>query len=63
MQLFLEGVYNPFNWSLHPDGDRIVTTQDVTSVSPAAQAGGAVERERFLIVVNWFEELKQRMGN
>jgi len=49
---------NPFNWSLHPDGDRIVTTQDVTSVSPAAQAGGAVERERFLIVVNWFEELK-----
>jgi len=27
-------------------------------VSPAAQAGGAVERERFLIVVNWFEELK-----
>ncbi len=59
----LSGRYTPFSWSLHPEGDRFVVTQDVTSESSDAQAGGAVEGERHLIVVNWFEELKQRMGN
>jgi hypothetical protein len=56
----LKGLYNPFNWSLHPDGDRFVTTRPATSAQPDAQAGGAVARERHLIVVNWFEE---RLGN
>ena len=54
----LTGAYNPSDWDLHPDGDRIVVTGPVTSAS--ADVAPAVER--FLVVVNWFEELKERMG-
>ena len=54
----LRGGYSPFNWDLHPDGDRIVTTQNVASTESGADEGG----ERFIVVVNWFEELRERMG-
>ncbi len=46
---------------LHPDGDRLVVPQDVAAGT--APEGAASEPERFLVVVNWFEELRQRMGN
>ena len=42
---------------LHPDGNRLVVPQDVASGTAAS------EPERFLVVENWFEELRQRMGN
>ncbi len=58
----LQGSYLPGNWALHPDGDRIVVTQDLTSASPEAQTDGTASPERFLVVVNWFEELRQAMG-
>ena len=46
---------------LHPDGDRLVVPQ---LVGVATDPGGAAPgSERFLVVVNWFEELRQRMGN
>ncbi len=48
-------------WSLHPDGDRLVVPQNVNAA--AAPAGEGAEPERFVVVVNWFEELRQRMGN
>ena len=41
---------------LHPDGDRLIATQNVG-------ADDVLAPERFLVVVNWFEELRQRMGN
>ena len=44
---------------LHPDGDRLVVPQPAL----VAQAAAASETERFIVVVNWFEELRQRMGN
>ena len=55
------GDYLQAGSDLHPDGDRLVIRQ---SVSVATAPEGAVPgSERFLVVVNWFEELRQRMGN
>ncbi len=54
----LAGAYFPADSDLHPDGDRIVVTGPVAS----ALSDGAPSGERFLVVVNWFEELKERMG-
>jgi len=33
------------------------------SASSVQSAGEVAEPERFIVVVNWFEELRQRMGN
>ncbi len=55
----LTGTYQIFESDLHPDGDRLVIVQNVTA--PGGDA--AVEPERFLVVVNWFEELLERVGN
>ena len=59
----LEGSYRDNSWALHPDGERIVVTQDVTAASVEAQTDGTASPERFIVVVNWFEELRERMGN
>ena len=53
------GIYVRSGWSLHPDGDRLVVPQPVL----AGQEGVDSETERFVVVVNWFEELRERMGN
>jgi Tol biopolymer transport system component len=45
---------------LNPDGDRLIGT--VRAGTPSTASGEAAEPERFLVVVNWFEELKERMG-
>jgi len=52
------GPYNaPFPGSgLHPDGDRWVVASNVGSADPDAA-------ERLILVTNFFEELRQRMGN
>jgi Tol biopolymer transport system component len=49
--LFTGNYFRPAS-DLHPDGDRVIV----------AQNAGA-EPERFLVVTNWFEELRERMGN
>ena len=55
------GDYVGGNSDLHPDGDRLVIPQIVgAGTAPQGAAPGA---ERFIVVVNWFEELRQRMGN
>ena len=46
---------------LHPDGDRLVMVQDVSATTNSD--GDTPEPERFILVTNWFEELRQRMGN
>ena len=59
----LAGIYQSASWDLHPDGDRMIVTRDITARDAAADAADApLESERFVIVVNWFEELRQRMG-
>lgn len=55
------GVYGESD--LHPDGDRIVTWRPAGGVGPAATGGASLEPERFLLVTNWFEELKRQVGN
>ena len=45
---------------LHPDGDRWIVAQAVGTAGPD---GGASEPERLIVVTNFFEELRQRMGN
>jgi len=46
-------------WDLHPDGDRFVVGQNA---GMSTEVGGQ-EPERFLVVTNWFEELKERLGS
>jgi serine/threonine-protein kinase len=57
----LSGDFYPESWDLHPDGDRIVVAQPFRASQVTADGSGP-ERERFLVVVNWFEELKERLG-
>ena len=59
----LTGTYLGVSSDLHPDGDRLVIVQDVRAAGVNATADEAPEPERFLVVVNWFEELLERMGN
>ena len=45
---------------LHPDGNRVI----VGRLGAATQQDDAASApERFIMVTNWFEELRQRMGN
>ena len=53
------GNYIRSAWSLHPDGDLLVVPQPVR----LGGDGPDLERERHLVVTNWFEELRQRMGS
>jgi serine/threonine-protein kinase len=46
---------------LHPDGDRVVVPQP--SALATAPEGATTRPERFIVVTNWFEELRGRMGN
>ncbi len=49
-------------WDLHPDGERflIVENEGAGTPTPATAAGQPVER--YLVVLNWFKELRQRMA-
>ena len=55
------GDYIPRDADLHPDGDRLVVSRAVFGSTDVE--GGASGRERFVVVTNWFEELRQRVGN
>ncbi len=57
----LSGIYNKSSSDLHPDGDRLVISQGVGDQE--AEADETAEPERFLVVTNWFTELRERLGN
>ena len=59
----ITGIYRRNFWDLHPDGDRLVIPQDVGAPGEDTAADEAPEPERVIVVQNWFEELRQRMGN
>ena len=46
-------------WDLHPDGDKFI----MSILGGATSATDPVLGSRYLVVLNWFEELKARMGN
>jgi hypothetical protein len=51
---------SPWAWDLHPDGERFLVMVDDggTAATP-----GEPSPTRYLVVLNFFEELKARMGN
>jgi serine/threonine-protein kinase len=55
----LTGAYQGNTLDLHPDGDRLLIVGN--QVAPATDAGTPVP-ERHIVVFNWFEELKERLG-
>ena len=57
--LFAGRYHSPAS-DLHPDGNRVIVGRLNVLTQ---QADSASEPERFIVVTNWFEELRQRMGN
>ncbi len=60
--LFTGDAYIEDSSDLHPDGDRLVIPFVQSGATTAAE-GEAPEPERFLVVTDWFEELRERVGN
>ncbi len=58
--LFSGNYFRPAS-DLHPNGDRLLVSQSMTA--RPVPAGEDAELERFIMVTNWFEELRQRMGS
>ena len=56
--LFAAGYFRSGS-DLHPDGDRLVVPQNLGQVADLESEASA---ERFIVVLNFFEELRQRMG-
>ena len=55
-----QGLLQPFQGSgLHPDGDQFVLRRDVVAENGNGEAS---EPDQLILVLNWFEELKERMG-
>ena len=48
-------------YDLHPEGDRLVAAQTVTTAT--VSEGGAAEPPRLILVQNFFEELKELLPN
>jgi len=48
-------------WDLHPDGRRFLVVENEAAANPAQAAAGQ-SSDRYLVVLNWYEELKQRMA-
>ena len=50
-------------WDIHPDGDRflLIKPPSVTAAEPASQESAAIGPRQINIVLNWFEELKDRV--
>ena len=57
--LFTGDYFSPAS-DLHPAGNQVIAGRTNLATAPD---GVASEPERFIIVTNWFEELRQRMGN
>jgi hypothetical protein len=55
------GEYFNAQSDLHPDGDRLIVPQSVAAAE--ASESGAADPQRFILVTNWFTELRQRTGN
>ncbi len=47
--------------ALHPDGDRFVAS--ILADAAPATVASAGQEWRYLVVLNWFTELKERLGN
>jgi eukaryotic-like serine/threonine-protein kinase len=50
------------NWDLHPDGKRIAIVVSVASTQPATASSQSAAPPRYVIVQNWFTDLKRLMS-
>lgn len=60
-EFLLSGDFNTGSWDLHPDGDRFIVSRTVRD-APGAEDGEGADPERHIVVVNWFTELRAKMG-
>ncbi len=51
---------NAWSWDLHPDGDRFIVPQ--REAPRTATGTDSAAPERFFVVVNWFEEMRAKLG-
>ncbi len=58
-ETLFSGEYYRAATDLHPDGDRIIAGR----LNFVAEDDSFVETERYVVITNWFEELRERMGN
>ena len=58
----ITGAYRFDSSDLHPDGDRIIVSQEASVTSGGAGPAEVSEPPQHLIVVNWFTELRERLG-
>ena len=47
------------NWDLHPDGRRFIVAVPPVATAPVSGRTGAAAPNRYLVVQNWFRELKR----
>ena len=63
-KILFQGTYiipgNPFlrNWDIHPDGKRFLMVKPFTVADSESTSAGS---RRINVVLNWFEELKERV--
>jgi hypothetical protein len=56
----LSGAAERLDWDFYPDGGRIVFPQTVVAPQAPADTTASVLPARFVVVLNWFEELKAK---
>ena len=61
-EFVLAGDYASPDWDLHPDGDRFIVPRIVGAGAAAGGGTATADRERYLIVTNWFTELLAAVG-
>lgn len=61
--LFTTSIQPGETWDLAPDGNHLLFTQTVAASADAdgRAIGGEAQPERFLVVTNWFQELRERV--
>jgi serine/threonine-protein kinase len=57
----LTGNYDRSAWDLHPDGNRFIVPVPANA-APRTGAEAVTEAERFVVAVNWFQELLETLG-
>ena len=49
-------------WDIHPDGEHFLVTVPYSAGGGTEAIASGDQPDRYLVVLNWFEELRQRMG-
>ena len=59
-EALFSGAFLPGSWDVHPDGERFLVTELVDAGE--VTEGGETARTRRIVVLNWFERLREMMG-